>query len=201
MQYFGFDHNTQYNYYSNLSGGEKRRLHLCLTLIKNPNFLILDEPTNDLDIATLNVLEDFLISYSGCLMVATHDRAFLDKIVDHIFVFEGDGKIKDVYSNYSAYRLKKLKELNVEKAASKPQIKEIKQKSNINKPTYKQKQEFERITNEIANLEKAKAELLEFLNSGNGYSKQLVEASTNYSKIISQLEELEMKWLELSELF
>jgi len=201
LQYFGFDHNTQYNYYSNLSGGEKRRLHLCLTLIKNPNFLILDEPTNDLDIATLNVLEDFLISYSGCLMVATHDRAFLDKIVDHIFVFEGDGKIKDVYSNYSAYRLQKLKELNVEKAASKSQIKEVKQKSNANKPTYKQKQEFERITNEIANLEKAKAELLEFLNSGNGDSKQLVEASTNYSKIISQLEELEMKWLELSELF
>ncbi|MGD9492476.1 MAG: ABC-F family ATP-binding cassette domain-containing protein [Bacteroidales bacterium] len=199
--YFGFDHNTQYNYYSNLSGGEKRRLHLCLTLIKNPNFLILDEPTNDLDIDTLNVLEEFLIGYPGCLMVATHDRAFLDKIADHIFVFEGNGKVKDCYSNYSAYRLQKLKEENSIKAAVKPEEKPVKTKAPSNKPTFKQKQEYEKLTAEIALLEKEKAELLEFMNSGNADPKQLTEASTKYSNITGQLEELEMRWLELSELF
>ena len=199
--YFGFDHNTQYNYYSNLSGGEKRRLHLCLTLIKNPNFLILDEPTNDLDIDTLNVLEEFLIGYPGCLLVATHDRAFLDKIADHIFVFEGNGKVKDCYSNYSAYRLQKLKEENIEKAAAKPEEKPIKAKAPSNKPTFKQKQEYEKLTADIAQLEKEKAEMLEIMNSGNADPKKLTEASTRYSEITNQLEELEMRWLELSELF
>jgi len=199
--YFGFDHNTQYNYYSNLSGGEKRRLHLCLTLIQNPNFLILDEPTNDLDIDTLNVLEEFLIGYPGCLMVATHDRAFLDKIADHIFVFEGNGKVKDCYSNYSAYRLQKLKEENSEKAAAKPEEKPAKTKAPSNKPTFKQKQEYEKLTADIALLEKEKNELLEFMNSGNTDPKKLTEVSTTYSNITSQLEELEMRWLELSELF
>ena len=199
--YFGFDHNTQYNYYSNLSGGEKRRLHLCLTLIKNPNFLILDEPTNDLDIDTLNVLEEFLIGYPGCLLVATHDRAFLDKIADHIFVFEGNGKVKDCYSNYSAYRLQKLKEENVEKAAAKPEEKPIKAKAPSNKPTFKQKQEYEKLTADIAQLEKEKAEMLEIMNSGNADPKKLTEASTRYCEITNQLEELEMRWLELSELF
>jgi ATP-binding cassette subfamily F protein uup len=201
LHYFGFDHNAQYNYYSNLSGGEKRRLHLCLTLIKNPNFLILDEPTNDLDIDTLNVLEEFLIGYSGCLLVATHDRAFLDKIADHIFVFEGNGKVKDCYSNYSAYRLQKLKEENLEKVAAKPEEKPIKPKAQSNKPTFKQKQEYEKLTADIALLEKEKAELLEFMNSGNADPKQLTDASTKYSAITNQLEELEMRWLELSELF
>lgn len=199
--YFGFDHNTQYNYYSNLSGGEKRRLHLCLTLIKNPNFLILDEPTNDLDIDTLNVLEEFLIGYPGCLLVATHDRAFLDKIADHIFVFEGNGKVKDCYSNYSAYRLQKLKEENIEKAAAKPEEKPIKAKAPSNKPTFKQKQEYEKLTADIAQLEKEKAEMLEIMNSGSADPKKLTEASTRYSEITDQLEELEMRWLELSELF
>ena len=199
--YFGFDHNTQYNYYSNLSGGEKRRLHLCLTLIKNPNFLILDEPTNDLDIDTLNVLEEFLIGYPGCLLVATHDRAFLDKIADHIFVFEGNGKVKDCYSNYSAYRLQKLKEENLEKAAAKPEEKPVKTKAPSNKPTFKQKQEYEKLTDDIAQLEKEKAEMLEIMNSGNADPKKLTEASTRYSEITNQLEELEMRWLELSELF
>ena len=201
LHYFGFDNNAQYNYYSNLSGGEKRRLHLCLTLIKNPNFLILDEPTNDLDIDTLNVLEEFLIGYSGCLLVATHDRAFLDKIADHIFVFEGNGKVKDCYSNYSAYRLQKLKEENIEKVAAKPEEKPIKPKAPSNKPTFKQKQEYEKLTADIALLEKEKAELLEFMNSGNADPKQLTDASTKYSAITNQLEELEMRWLELSELF
>lgn len=199
--YFGFDHNTQYNYYSNLSGGEKRRLHLCLTLIKNPNFLILDEPTNDLDIDTLNVLEEFLIGYPGCLLVATHDRAFLDKIADHIFVFEGNGKVKDCYSNYSAYRLQKLKEENIEKAAAKPEEKPVKAKAPSNKPTFKQKQEYEKLTADIAQLEKEKAEMLEIMNSGSADPKKLTEASTRYSEITDQLEELEMRWLELSELF
>jgi len=201
LTYFGFDHNTQYNYYENLSGGEKRRLHLCITLIRNPNFLILDEPTNDLDIDTLNVLEDFLINYNGCLMVATHDRAFLDKIADHIFVFEGDGVVKDCYSNYSAYRLKKLKEQNFEKSDSKPEEKQQKPKNTTGKPSFKQKQEYEKLTDEIAALEKEKSELLEFMNSGIADPMRLTDASTRYAEIVSQLEEKEMIWLELSELF
>ncbi|PKP05175.1 MAG: ABC transporter [Bacteroidetes bacterium HGW-Bacteroidetes-6] len=201
LQYFGFDHNTQYNYYENLSGGEKRRLHLCITLIRNPNFLILDEPTNDLDIDTLNVLEDFLLKYPGCLMVATHDRAFLDKIADHIFIFEGKGKVKDYYSNYSAYRLQKLKEQSIEKAAAKPEEKPQKQKTNSNKPTFKQKQEFEQLGVSMEKLEKEKTTLLAVMNGGSTDAQKLTEVATRYAQVMEQLEEMEMRWLELSELF
>ncbi len=201
LHYFGFDHNTQYNYYENLSGGEKRRLHLCLTLIKNPNFLILDEPTNDLDIDTLNVLEDFLLKFPGCLLVATHDRAFLDKIADHIFVFEGQGKIRDWYSNYSAFRLQKMKEESSEKAADKPEEKVVRIKAATNKPSFKQKQEFEKLTSDIALLEQEKEGLLALMNSGAADAKQLTEASLRFSQVSQQLEELELRWLELSELF
>lgn len=201
LHYFGFDHNTQYNYYENLSGGEKRRLHLCLTLIKNPNFLILDEPTNDLDIDTLNVLEDFLLKFPGCLLVATHDRAFLDKIADHIFVFEGQGKIRDWYSNYSAFRLQKMKEESTVKAADKPEEKVVRIKTATNKPSFKQKQEFEKLTSDIALLEQEKEVLLALMNSGAADAKQLTEASLRFSQVSQQLEELELRWLELSELF
>ena len=105
LNHFGFKYEQQYTYYEDLSGGEKRKLHLLITLLKNPNFLILDEPTNDFDIDTLNLLEDFLENYTGCILMVSHDRWFMNKLVDHIFVFEGHGKIKDYYGNYTEYRL------------------------------------------------------------------------------------------------
>ncbi len=201
LHYFGFDHNTQHNYYSNLSGGEKRRLHLCMVLITNPNFLIMDEPTNDLDIDTLNILEDFLLQFKGCLMIATHDRAFLDKIVGHIFIFEGSGKIKDYYSNYSSYRLKKVKELSKEKQAQKAnKPKPDKPKSNIKKATYKEKLEFEALQKEIAELEKEKAETLSQINDPSNSIEEITKASERYQNITNILDEKEMRWLELSEL-
>ncbi|MBN2729734.1 MAG: ABC-F family ATP-binding cassette domain-containing protein [Bacteroidales bacterium] len=201
LHYFGFDHNTQYNYYTNLSGGEKRRLHLCMTLIKNPNFLILDEPTNDLDIDTLNILEEFLIQFKGCLMIATHDRAFLDKIADHIFIFEGDGKIKDYYSNYSAYRLQRLKALSKEKQAQKAEKpKQEKPKSDIRKATYKEKLEFEALQKEIAELESEKASTLAKMNNASNSTEELTKASERYQTITDLLDEKEMRWLELSEI-
>ena len=198
LNYFGFNNNTQYNYYSSLSGGEKRRLHLCLTLIKNPNFLILDEPTNDLDIDTLNVLEDFLLRYNGCLMIATHDRAFLDKIADHIFIFEGDGKIKDYYSNYSTYRLQHLKELNRKKAETKPN--KEKAKTKIHKATFKEKLEFEQLNKEIESLENEKAALLCKMNENDTDALIIADASKRYAEIEALLNEKEMRWLELSEI-
>ncbi|NLL28858.1 MAG: ABC-F family ATP-binding cassette domain-containing protein [Bacteroidales bacterium] len=203
LYHFGFDYNTQYNYYSNLSGGEKRRLFLCITLIKNPNFLILDEPTNDLDIKTINVLEEFLIGYSGCLMIATHDRAFLDKISSHLFIFEGNGEITKWYSSYSLYKQQKNKEKQIEKASEKTDVvKNVSVKTESkNKPTFKQKQEYENLTLEIENLEKEKENLLNIMNSEKSDLKQITDASSKYAEVVSLLEEKEHRWLELSELF
>ncbi len=201
LHYFGFDHNTQYNHYTNLSGGEKRRLHLCMTLITNPNFLILDEPTNDLDIDTLNVLEEFLLKFKGCLMIATHDRAFLDKIADHIFIFEGEGKIRDYYSNYSAYRLKRLKEISQEKQQQKAEKpKSEKPKSTVRKATYKEKLEFEALQKEIAELENEKAEMLSIMNDAGQSPENLTKASKRYQEISGLLDDKEFRWLELSEI-
>lgn len=203
LYHFGFDYNTQYNYYSNLSGGEKRRLFLCITLIKNPNFLILDEPTNDLDIKTINVLEEFLIGYSGCLMIATHDRAFLDKISSHLFIFEGNGEITKWYSSYSLYKQQKNKEKQIEKASEKTDVvKNVSVKAESkNKPTFKQKQEYENLTLEIENLEKEKENLLNIMNSEKSDLKQITDASSKYAEVVNLLEEKEQRWLELSELF
>ena len=201
LTYFNFDHTAQHNYYSNLSGGEKRRLHLCLTMVHNPNFLILDEPTNDLDIPTLNILEDFLMRFEGCLLVATHDRAFLDKLVDHIFVFEGDGKIKDFYSNYSAYRLQKMKEEQiVKKEIQDSKEKREKPKQDIVKATYKQIKEYEQLTEEISLLETEKNNIEEILSSSSVDAIQLHSASIRFGEIKSLLDEKELRWLELSEI-
>ena len=202
LHYFNFDHSTQHNYYRNLSGGEKRRLQLLLTFVNNPNFLILDEPTNDLDIDTLSVLEDFLSKYQGCLMVTTHDRAFLDRAVDHLFVFEKEGKIKDYHSNYSDYReLKKDKERQDKKA--KQEIKKqapIKEKPKTKKIGFKEKREFELLTNELAELEKRKDEITELLNAGEGSSDDFSNWSKEFQEIQDMLDEKEMRWLELSEM-
>ncbi len=205
LTHFNFPHTLQYNYYSNLSGGEKRRLFLLMQLLKNPNFLILDEPTNDLDIHTLNLLEDFLINYEGCLLVVSHDRYFMDKIVDHVFVFGENGKIKDYYGNYTDYyRLKLAEEARLarQKSAAAPaKPAEPKQENKPRKPGYKEKTEFEALDREIPALEAEKKDILDKMNSGTCSPEELTELSLRYQETESLLEEKTNRWLDLSELF
>ena len=206
LNHFGFKYEQQYTYYEDLSGGEKRKLHLLITLLKNPNFLILDEPTNDFDIDTLNLLEDFLENYTGCILMVSHDRWFMNKLVDHIFVFEGHGKIKDYYGNYTEYRIERDKELKQQKRIAKlntPPAEENKSKparaSNPNKMTFKERKEFETLEVEIEQLEQEKAELIEKMNSGAGTPQELTDWSRHYQEVESSLDEKSMRWLELSE--
>ena len=202
LYYFNFDHSTQHNYYRNLSGGEKRRLQLLLTFVLNPNFLILDEPSNDLDIDTLNVLEDFLTKYQGCLLVTTHDRAFLDKVVDHLFVFEGNGVMKDYHSNYTEYRqLKKEREKKIKKQKVEEKKKyEEKPKLKPRKASFKEKREFEEISKEIEALEQRKSEITDLLNKGEGSVDDFKNWSDEFKQVQDNLDEKEMRWLELSEI-
>jgi ATP-binding cassette subfamily F protein uup len=207
---FLFPPDVQYGYVSKLSGGEKRRLFLMTILIKNPNFLILDEPTNDLDIVTLSVLEDFLTNFQGCVLIVTHDRYFMDKLVDHLFVFEGNGVVRDFPGNYTEYRDKKemedkakpvlqiapVVEVKVEKKAP---VVETKPVENKRKPSFKEKFEFEQLEKEIADLEKEKADLSEKMNSGISDHEEIMKCSARISKIISELDAKGLRWLELSE--
>ena len=201
LTYFLFPPETQYSLVAKLSGGEKRRLYLCTILMRNPNFLILDEPTNDLDIMTLNVLEDYLKSFAGCVIVVSHDRFFMDKIVDHLFVFEGDGIIKDFPGNYSDYRdwaEERAKAdqsvANTEKPVREKPVQEKK------KLGFKEKKEFDELEKEIAQLEKEKKVLEEDFNSGSLASEELHKKSIRHGEITSRLEEKELRWLELGEL-
>ena len=207
LNHFGFKYEQQYTYYEDLSGGEKRKLHLLITLLKNPNFLILDEPTNDFDIDTLNLLEDFLEHYTGCILMVSHDRWFMNKLVDHIFVFEGHGKIKDYYGNYTEYRIEKDKELKLQTRIAKinapAPVEDGKSKparaTNPNKMTFKERKEFETLEVEIEQLEKEKAELIEKMNSGAGTSQELTDWSRRYQEVETALDDKSMRWLELSE--
>ena len=201
LTYFGFDHNTQYNFYRNLSGGEKRRLQLLLSLVNNPNFLIFDEPTNDLDISTLNVLEDFLSNYPGCLLIATHDRAFIDKIVDHIFVFEAEGKIKDYHASYSEYRQMKMEERRkVNRESNKMMPSNAKPKTSPKKPSYKQLKELESLEQRMELLESQKAEILKILEGGSTDSDEITKASKEFAEVENELEAVTERWIELEEL-
>ncbi|MDP3915411.1 MAG: ABC-F family ATP-binding cassette domain-containing protein [Bacteroidota bacterium] len=199
---FLFPPDTQYSFVEKLSGGEKRRLYLCTILMTNPNFLILDEPTNDLDIMTLAVLEEYLRVFQGCVIIVSHDRYFMDKIVDHLFVFDGEGTIKDFPGNYSEWREKQIQEEQEEKRNKKPEQKELPKpvKAKERKLTFNEKKELEQIENDIKALETEKAMINEELNSGTLESNQLQEKSTRYVAIAELLEEKEMRWLELSEL-
>lgn len=205
LNHFGFKYEQQYTYFDDLSGGEKRKLYLLITLMRNPNFLILDEPTNDFDIDTLNKLEDFLYYYKGCVLIVSHDRWFMNKLVDHIFVFNGDGKVKDFYGNYTDYKLAKDKELRIEKRVEKLQkqaeVKEttLVKKDKSNKLTYKEKLEFDSLGLEIETLEAEKKELLEKMNSGNGSADELIEWSNRYQEVSTLIDDKSMRWLELSE--
>lgn len=202
LSYFGFDDTTQYNYFGNLSGGERRRLYLLTILMANPNFLILDEPTNDLDVYTIGILERFLKTYKGCLILVSHDRSFMDNIVDHIFVFEGDGHIRDYHSNYTEYRKaaqQKERDLQKQRKEEKPRYQ--RSKSDKPKATYKEKQEYEQLTAEIEALTKERTEIEALLSSGTESDPaKITAASQRIGELIALLDEKEMRWLELDEI-
>lgn len=202
LTYFGFDGTTQYNYFANLSGGERRRLYLLKVLMANPNFLILDEPTNDLDIYTLEILEDFLSRFKGCLIIVSHDRSFMDNLVDHLFVFEGDGKIRDYHSNYTQYRAQKLLELKEEGKQRKEEKPKVERTKNTTvKATYKEKKEYESLTQEIESLSQEKNQLENLLASGElSDHEKLTQASNRIGEIMALLDEKELRWLELDEI-
>ena len=200
LTYFLFPPETQYSFVAKLSGGEKRRLYLCTILMRNPNFLILDEPTNDLDIMTLNVLEEYLKSFTGCVIVVSHDRFFLDKIVDHLFVFDGDGVIKDFPGNYSDYRDWAEDRAKLDQSAAKTE-KTVREKpvSEKKKLSFKEKKELEELEKEISLFEKEKKTLEEEMNSGALAAEELHKKSLRYGELTAWLEQKELRWLELSE--
>ena len=200
LQLFLFEPDKQYTYVSKLSGGEKRRLHLLSILFRNPNFLILDEPTNDLDLPTLTVLENFLLEFSGCLLIVSHDRYFMDRLVDHLFVFKGEGIIQDYPGNYSQYRIEaQAKEENqIEKTEHVAKSEETKPIA-TSKISYKEKREFEQLGTEIETLTAAKESYSTQLNSGNLVFEELQKIAIELEKTIQLLDEKELRWLELSE--
>lgn len=206
LTHFLFPPQRQQDYVYKLSGGEKRRLYLCTVLMKNPNFLILDEPTNDLDIATLQVLEEYLMDFRGCVIVVSHDRYFMDKIVDHLLVFKGNGVIDDFPGNYSQYReWSKLQETAPTaapelKKSQQPVPKETHRSERARKMTYKEKQEFERLSEEIEALEKEKKGIEDALCSGQLGREEITEKSCRLPVLEKDLDEKSMRWLELSEL-
>ena len=213
LELFLFPPDQQNTYVSKLSGGEKRRLHLLSILFRNPNFLILDEPTNDLDLPTLGVLENFLGDYPGCLLIVSHDRYFMDRLVDHMFVFEGEGVVRDFPGNYSQYRIwLKEKEEEERNQKARPSASEVEsqksetatQKTEAGKPekkklTYKEKREFEQLQQDIANLEKEKQTITEQMNNGSLPFDQLQQLSLRINEITKLVDEKELRWLELSE--
>jgi ATPase components of ABC transporters with duplicated ATPase domains len=204
MEKFGFAAEQQYTPLSKLSGGEKRRLHLLSILFLNPNFLILDEPTNDLDLQTLRTLEEFLKDFPGCILIVSHDRYFMDRVVDHLFAFEGDGVIKDFPGNYSEYRIWKEQELPGQPGTGNGQIKKepIKKSGEVRKkPSFKEKHEFELLEQEMPALQKEKIGLEEKMNSGTLEFGELQKVAQRIEVIHQLLDEKEMRWLELSEKF
>lgn len=206
LQLFLFDPDKQYTYISSLSGGEKRRLHLLSILFRNPNFLVLDEPTNDLDLPTLGVLENFLAEFPGCLVIVSHDRYFMDRLVDHLFVFEGDGVIRDFPGNYSQYRAEekqpaeeKLPGQGFERKDMPTGEMEISAAARKKQLSYKEKREFESLEKEIASLSAEKERITQQLNSGATAFEELQQLSLRIGEVSRMLDEKEMRWLELSE--
>src|SRR5690554_6832827 len=200
LERFLFDRKKQYDYVEKLSGGELKRLYLCTVLIQNPNFLILDEPTNDLDIVTLNVLENFLLDYPGCLLVVSHDRYFMDKIVDHLFIFRGEGEIEDFPGNYSDFRsyedsAEPVKEEKIENLTSKNNWKEQQSKKSL---SFNEQKEFQKIEREIKDLEYQKKQIETEFSEGKVADDKIEAKGLELQKIIKTLEEREERWFELS---
>ena len=208
LNYFLFSPEQQHNYVYKLSGGEKRKLYLCTVLMKNPNFLVLDEPTNDLDIQTLQILEEYLQDFPGCVIVVSHDRYFMDKVVDHLLVFKGEGEIQDFPGNYTQFRdFQKMKSKEEEQQkptkSSNTTANEAKKDYRNNtkrKMSFKEKREYEQLSDKIAQLEEEKQQLEEELCSGNLSVDELTEKSKRLPILKEELDELELRWLELAEL-
>lgn len=210
LRLFLFDDQTQYSPISKLSGGEKRRLHLMKVLYENPNFLIFDEPTNDLDLPTLTVLENFLLNFQGCVIIVSHDRYFMDRIVDHVLAFEGEGKIRDFVGNFSEYREKiretrtETQERQAQAKTDEPQTKSENPATSIQKPatkklSFKEQRELESIEKEMPKLEQRRADILEKLNNESDYEK-ISKLSEELQTVSDELGEKEMRWLELQEM-
>ena len=204
LERFLFSRKQQQVYVSQLSGGERRRLYLLTVLMRNPNFLILDEPTNDLDIITLNVLEDFLMDFPGCLVIVSHDRYFMDKIVDHLFIFEGDGKIKDFNGDYTDYRIaqkEKEQEQRREERIVQQQAKTAKKEETPTAGlTYEQRKEMNRLEKEIGKLEKQKEKIHEQFSETGITPEQIEILAKELAEVKNTIEEKEMRWMELAEL-
>jgi ATP-binding cassette subfamily F protein uup len=205
LERFLFPRDAHYQYVHKLSGGEKRRLKLLTVLMSNPNFLILDEPTNDLDIFVMSVLEDYLQLFEGCLIVVSHDRYFMDKMVDHLFVFEGDGEIKDIIGNYTDYRknqkqeARELKNTPVKEIEVKEEPKVVEKPIEKRKLSFKEKQEYEQLPNEIERLEAKKEKLTLELSDASKSNQQIMELGNELAKVVAELEQKSDRWLELAE--
>jgi ATP-binding cassette subfamily F protein uup len=201
LQYFLFTPEQQYNYVYKLSGGERRKLYLCTVLMKNPNFLVLDEPTNDLDIVTLQILEEYLQDFPGCVIVVSHDRYFMDKIVDHLLVFEGDGKVSDFPGNYTQYRQwQSLQPKSPKTTTAQDTPKKNYRNDTRRRMSFKEKMEFERLTNEIEQLETEQRQIEDALCSGPLSIDELTEKSKRLPMLKDELDEKSLRWLELSEI-
>jgi ATP-binding cassette subfamily F protein uup len=210
LEKFLFDRSMHYNFVHKLSGGEKRRLKLMTVLMSNPNFLILDEPTNDLDIFVMGVLEDYLRTFEGCLIVVSHDRYFMDKMVDHLFVFEGNGAIKDIIGNYTEYRKQTAvdykKEKQEEKDGAPAETVKVTQLSNSSdksiekkKLSFKEKEEFKQIEKDMESLESEKNTLTIKLSDPTISNEDIMKSGNRLAEVVSRLEEITDRWLELSE--
>ena len=203
LERFLFTPSQQYNLVSTLSGGERRRLYLLTILMKNPNFLILDEPTNDLDILTLQVLEDFLMDFKGCLVIVSHDRYFLDKLTEHLFVFEGNGKVRDFLGNYNEYRLQLKEEqrqaVRDEKQLQSEAVKTVAASAPKRKLSFKEQTEFKQLEKDMELLSKEKATLTEKLSGTIAHHDEIQKTAKRIEEIIISLDEKELRWLELSE--
>ena len=205
LQMFLFSPNQQYDFVEKLSGGERQRLHLCTVLMRSPNFLILDEPTNDLDIPTLNVLEDYLMNFQGCLIVVSHDRYFMDRVVDHLFVFHGQGQVQDFPGNYTQYRLE-AKEASASLEDTRKTSYSLESKGTKIKTeqkrrlSFKEKRELEELEKQMPLLEAEKAQLEALLSGGATLPDEIAKASARYKQVQEALDEAEMRWLELSEI-
>ena len=201
LQMFLFSPSQQYDFVGKLSGGERQRLHLCTVLMRSPNFLILDEPTNDLDIPTLNVLEDYLQKFQGCLIVISHDRYFMDRVVDHIFVFHGQGHVQDFPGNYTQYRLETIKRAGDEAKGERLEAKGTKTKTEQKRRlSFKEKKELEELETRMPALEEEKAALEALLSGGATLPDDIARASKRYQEVQEQLDMAELRWLELSEI-
>lgn len=198
LERFLFDRKKQHDYVEKLSGGELKRLYLCTVLIQNPNFLILDEPTNDLDIVTLNVLESFLLDYPGCLLVVSHDRYFMDKIVDHLFVFRGEGEIEDFPGNYSDFRAYEDSADVAQKEENKSEKKDWKQQNNTSGLTFNEQKEFQKIEREIKDLEYEKKQIEQQFSDGKVTDDMIEKKALELQNIIGKIEEKEARWFDLS---